>query len=136
MPYWLFALQLLDKKQEEEDEDLDFRALENGFVSSFLLIPDMVFYLLHGTVGILFQTGKLSSLLKGWVLIVREFCARSVILFSAIVEAHAISEIIFHVLDLRTMKSPSLWVLTSRSFCAFSGGSHSSISCNACGNRC
>jgi len=62
---WLFALQLLDKKQEEEDEDLDFRALENGFVSSFLLILDMVFFLLHGTVGILFQTGKLSSLLKG-----------------------------------------------------------------------
>lgn len=28
-----FRLELLDKKQEEEDEDLDFRALENGFVS-------------------------------------------------------------------------------------------------------
>ncbi|OIT28368.1 PREDICTED: uncharacterized protein LOC109212736 [Nicotiana attenuata] len=28
-----FRLELLDKKQEEEDEDLDFRALENGFVA-------------------------------------------------------------------------------------------------------
>lgn len=28
-----FRLELLDKKQEEEDKDLDFRALENGFVS-------------------------------------------------------------------------------------------------------
>lgn len=28
-----FRLELLDKKQEQEDEDLDFRALENGFVA-------------------------------------------------------------------------------------------------------
>ncbi|WMV35010.1 hypothetical protein MTR67_028395 [Solanum verrucosum] len=28
-----FRLELLDKKQEEEDEDLDFRALENGFIA-------------------------------------------------------------------------------------------------------
>ncbi|KAK4349847.1 hypothetical protein RND71_029160 [Anisodus tanguticus] len=28
-----FRLELLDKKQEEEDEELDFRALENGFVA-------------------------------------------------------------------------------------------------------
>lgn len=28
-----FRLELLDKKQEEEDEDLDFRALESGFVA-------------------------------------------------------------------------------------------------------
>lgn len=26
-------LQFLDKEQEDTDEDLDFRALENGFVS-------------------------------------------------------------------------------------------------------
>lgn len=44
-------MQLLDKKQEEEDEDLDFRALENGFVSSFMLILDIIFFLLHGTWG-------------------------------------------------------------------------------------
>lgn len=45
-------MQLLDKKQEEEDEDLDFRALENGFVSvcilppviSSLLISDLFYY--------------------------------------------------------------------------------------------
>ncbi|PHU24498.1 hypothetical protein BC332_09605 [Capsicum chinense] len=46
-----FRLELLDKKQEEEDEDLDFRALENGFVSSFMLILDIIFFLLHGTWG-------------------------------------------------------------------------------------
>ncbi|XP_060189709.1 uncharacterized protein LOC132618688 [Lycium barbarum] len=28
-----FRLELLEKKQEEEDEDLDFRALENGFIT-------------------------------------------------------------------------------------------------------
>ncbi|XP_059302519.1 uncharacterized protein LOC132054553 [Lycium ferocissimum] len=28
-----FRLELLEKKQEEEDEDLDFRALENGFIA-------------------------------------------------------------------------------------------------------
>ncbi|KAM3232942.1 5'-nucleotidase SurE-like [Capsicum annuum] len=28
-----FRLELLDKKQEEKDEDLDFRALENGFIA-------------------------------------------------------------------------------------------------------
>lgn len=28
-------LQFLDKEQEDTDEDLDFRALENGFVSEW-----------------------------------------------------------------------------------------------------
>ncbi|KAL3824462.1 hypothetical protein ACJIZ3_020491 [Penstemon smallii] len=34
-----FRLEMLDKEQEEQDEDLDFRAVENGFVSVTPLSP-------------------------------------------------------------------------------------------------
>lgn len=43
-------LQFLDKEQEETDEDLDFRALENGYVSPynffFSLIIEIIYFFL------------------------------------------------------------------------------------------